>query len=199
MHSKTMMILVGLGLAGCPASDDAADTGDTEAAGSDGTATSGGACTPGAQVQCVCTDGQQGAQVCNADGTGFDACECAGDGTTGGGSAGSGGTDTGSSADGTDTGAATTGETGVEGCDPGTAEACDCGDGPGVQRCTDAGELGPCECCMGDHPIVEGDLRYCEEGACYCGALMAMPPIDVCYVESIAELCCPGDIELTCY
>jgi hypothetical protein len=44
---------------------------------------------------------------------------------------------------------------------------------------------------------VEGDLRYCEKGHCYCGDLMMKPPLDVCYAEMIADPCCPVDLE--CY
>lgn len=54
-----------------------------------------------------------------------------------------------------------------------------------------------CECGGGSHPLVEGDLRYCEEGHYYCGDLMMKPPIDVCYAVTVADPCCP--IDLKCY
>jgi hypothetical protein len=50
---------------------------------------------------------------------------------------------------------------------------------------------------MGSHPLVEGDLRYCEAGSCYCGDLSMKPPLDACYAEAIADPCCP--VELECY
>ena len=202
-RTTTFLFLSVAALAGCPASDDASsDSGamtEGEAtAGSDG---GDATCTPGAQVACVCTSGDQGIQICNEDGSAFDACDC-GDGTSGGTSVG--GTD----GDGTTTSAADDGssggdtmmpDTGAQACTPGVPEPCDCPNGPGFQRCNEMGELGECMCCDGTHPLVEGDLRYCEMGDCYCGALQANPPIDVCYDQMMAELCCPGDIELVCY
>jgi hypothetical protein len=199
--ARSALIPMVLLLTACPSSDDgaASTTGDETS----GDATEGaGACTPGAQVACACTDGAQGQQECNDAGSGFGACLCEGGGSGSGGSTDPGTT---SAAESTAGGSDSTGEdptgtdTGDAMCTPGVAETCDCGDGPGVQRCNDAGELGPCECCMGSHPLVEGDLRYCDAGACYCGALQAVPPVDVCYDDAIAQLCCPGDIALVCY
>jgi hypothetical protein len=105
-------------------------------------------------------------------------------------------TETGSSTgpgDTSDSGESTAGDA----CEAGDMMACDCGDGPGYAACTDTGQFGPCECCEGTHPLLEGDLRYCDEGVCYCGDLDMEPPIDVCYEQAIADACCPVDLE--CY
>ena len=59
-----------------------------------------------------------------------------------------------------------------------------------ASRCCDEGEL---ECfreggkfdCKGTHPQVEGDKRFCEEGACYCQSR------DACLPAETAETCCP--------
>lgn len=40
----------------------------------------GGACVPGAQVECPCPGGVQGVQVCREDGSGFETCQCGGGG-----------------------------------------------------------------------------------------------------------------------
>jgi hypothetical protein len=45
---------------------------------------------------------------------------------------------------------------------------------------TDAGE------CVGEHPLVDGDRRYCEPGACYCAEA------DSCLPEADAVGCCAG-------
>ncbi len=190
-------------LAGCPVSEDAStDSGamtesDSTAGSDDGDTT----CTPGAQVACVCTSGDQGIQICNADGSAFDACDC-GEDTSGGTSSGSPddtGTTTAVADDSSGGSDSSTSDTGMDMCTPGVPEPCDCPNGPGFRRCDDVGELGECLCCEGTHPLVEGDLRYCEAGDCYCGALRAIPPIDVCYDQMVADLCCPGDIDLVCY
>lgn len=196
-------LLWGLGaaavlLAGCPAEPGGGgETGSATEAASSGGET---ACNPGETSDCACTDGTMGTQVCAEDGQSFGACEC-GAGTSGG----QGGT--GTTSDGDSTGDGTTGPaegTTSEGetdaaCLPGTIFTCDCPEGPGYQECSESGEIGPCICCEGSHPLVEGDLRYCEEGHCYCGDLMAMPPVDACFAQAIAEACCPGDIVLECY
>lgn len=204
---RTITIFTTALLLGCPASDDddAGDDGEamSDSDGTAGSADAGGTCTPGAQVACACTDGTQGTQTCDAEGSAFDACECGGGtsaATTGTGSATDDGGSTTSPTGDDSTGADTTpADTGMDMCTPGVPEPCDCPDGPGFQRCNEMGELGECSCCEGSHPLVEGDLRYCEEGSCYCGALQVDPPIDVCYEAMIAESCCPGDIDLVCY
>ena len=56
---------------------------------------------------------------------------------------------------------------------------------------------GPMPECDGAHPLVEGDLRYCEKGNCYCGDFSVEPPFDVCFTMDIAEACCP--VEVMCY
>ncbi|MBO6934852.1 MAG: hypothetical protein JJ863_07750 [Deltaproteobacteria bacterium] len=41
--------------------------------------------------------------------------------------------------------------------------------------------------CMGTHPLVDGDRRYCEAGDCYCGTP------DNCYPAATAAACCMVD------
>ena len=63
---------------------------------------------------------------------------------------------------------------------------------------SDTGSTGePPPECDGAHPIVEGDLRFCERGNCYCGVFDVEPPFDTCYPMDIAEPCCP--VEVVCY
>jgi hypothetical protein len=91
-------------------------------------------------------------------------------------------------------------------CDPGS---CYCGDAEmGLDACyveavaeaccpidvvcePASGTDGGMVICMGQHPLVEGDRRYCETGSCYCGDLDREPPLDACYDASVAEACCP--------
>jgi len=51
--------------------------------------------------------------------------------------------------------------------------------------------------CDATHPLVEGDMRFCEQGFCYCGDPAADPPLDSCYAADEADACCPVDLE--CY
>ena len=91
-------------------------------------------------------------------------------------------------------------------CDPGS---CYCGDAEmGLDACyveavaeaccpvdvvcePASGSDGGGVICMAQHPLVEGDRRYCEPGSCYCGDLDRVPPLDACYDASVAEACCP--------
>jgi hypothetical protein len=192
-------------LVGCPGTGDGDEDGSaaTEGASSDGA----GACEPGEVVTCACVDGSASTQVCEPDGAAFGPCECAeSDDSSGGGgpTGGAGGTTSGGESSGGSGGEASTdggsSEDGPRGCIPGTMNACDgCPEGPGYQVCDDMGEWSACECCNGSHPEVEGDLRYCLRGFCYCGDLEIKPPVDACYGAPFAEVCCPGDIVLECY
>ena len=119
------------------------------------------------------------------DGSGYSACECGGTTTATSTSAGSTSTSTAGTTAGSEE---TAGRGSSEGGGSGTSAA----DGSGSSE-------GPPPECNGSHPLVEGDLRYCERGHCYCGDLDAMPPVDVCYATEIAEACCPEGIELVCY
>jgi hypothetical protein len=174
MRTKSLA-LVALFLLACPGD---ADDGDTAADSGSG----GVMCDPGIIQDCACPDGSQSMQTCNAEGTGFSACECGGtEGATSAGSTSS------STSGGTTTSAGSTADTG-EGSSGGGS------DSGGQDSSSDGGIE-----CMGSHPLVEGDLRYCERGDCYCGDLQARPPVDVCYAMDIAEACCPEGIELVCY
>lgn len=137
-------------------------------------------------------DGQSyGACGCGAGSAGSDSSDPSTTSDSSNGSTPAGGSSTaGGSTGGDDTDSA-------GGCEPGTVAACDCPDGPGFAPCSDAGEGGACECCVGEHPLVEGDTRYCEPGGCYCGDPQMDPPLDACYVAAVADVCCP--IELVCY
>ncbi|MBL4685876.1 MAG: hypothetical protein JKY37_14875, partial [Nannocystaceae bacterium] len=87
---------------------------------------------------------------------------------------------------------------GVEACEPGMVRTCECGRGPGAATCNRAGDgYSDCMCCGGTHPLVDGEIRSCEEGHCYCGDLEADPPLDACYAEVVAEVCC--SVALECY
>lgn len=48
--------------------------------------------------------------------------------------------------------------------------------------------------CMGTHPNVMGDRRFCDPGACYCGDPTGTPAIDACFDEAVAASCCPVDV-----
>jgi|GEM_PF-6136493 len=56
---------------------------------------------------------------------------------------------------------------------------------------------GPGPACTGSHPIVDGEMRYCERGDCYCADFEARPVIEFCFPADIAEPCCPVDV--VCY
>lgn len=132
----------------------------------------GQSCTPGEIGACLCPGDTPSTQICLADGSGFSACDCVGmsgpdDGS--GGPASSGGIET------------TSGEP----------------TGGDVDESSGGSSGGPPPECDGSHPLVDGDLRYCEEGHCYCGDFSVMPPFDVCYAMAIAEPCCP--VEVVCY
>ena len=184
--------------------DNEGSGGETEGSSStSASASDGQGCMPGSSAACACTDGSMGTQICADNGQSYGACDC------GAGSAGSDSSDPSTTSDSTD-GSTTAGDSSTEGgstggentdsaggCEPGTVAACDCPDGPGFAACNDAGERSPCECCVGEHPLVEGDTRYCEPGGCYCGDLQMDPPLDACYVAAVADVCCP--IELVCY
>jgi hypothetical protein len=171
-------------LAGCPGEEsgdtDADDTdpgtGGTEAtsAGPTGSttamATGGEMCTPGEIEECSCTDGSTSDRICLSDGSGFSACDCVG-GTT---EPQTGSSDDSGSSEG------------------GSGESSGGGSGSG----SSTGEPMP-ECDGSSHPLVDGDLRYCEAGNCYCGDFSVKPPFDVCYPMDIAEPCCPVEVE--CY
>lgn len=208
MDCGTMMRRGGLALAllcGCPASAEPGDTdGDTEAV--EGTGPT--ACTPGTSLDCACSDGSMGTQTCAPDGGSYGECQCGSDDasstgtslpTTGdpsGDPSTTAETGSGESTSSSETSAAEESTSASE-CAAGETMECDCGSGPGVATCTDGGQFGACECCEGSHPLVEGDLRYCDEGHCYCGDLEMKPPLDACYAETIADPCCPVDLE--CY
>jgi hypothetical protein len=197
-------LLCGALLCGCVAEE--GETGDTDG-DTDAVATSAGlACQPGSTLACACNSGAMGTQACAPDGQSYGMCEC-GDAESSSSSTTSGpptGDPTGDPTGETDDGDTTTdaesstsgGSTSAAECEAGEAMECDCGSGPGVATCSD-GQFGACECCMGAHPLVDGDMRYCEEDHCYCGDLQMKPPLDVCYAEAIADACCP--IELECY
>lgn len=171
---------------GCPADGDSsegADTGGT--GGTSGTAGTGGSsssagenCMPGLVEACLCPDGGASTQVCLADGSGFSACDCVGVTTMDDDSVGSM-----TSPESTDS----TPDTATESTDEGPAESG-----------SDGSSTGPApECDGSSHPLVEGDLRYCEAGNCYCGDFSVKPPFDLCYPEAIAAPCCP--VEVVCY
>lgn len=66
-----------------------------------------------------------------------------------------------------------------------------------AEACCEDAVLCGGQTCQGSHPIVEGDMRFCDPGFCYCGDLQAEPPLDACYAEDQADACCP--VELECY
>ncbi len=189
-------------LTACPGTSGEGDDGAAAEGTSSGSA---GVCTPGDEISCACTDGSMSTQTCEPDGSSYGECEC-GNADSSGGMADTGMNTSGPEsstgmAEGTTSGEGSSGGPGETeaGCMPGTASACDCPEGPGFQPCNDEGEIGPCQCCEGSHPLVEDTLRYCEEGHCYCGNLELEPPVDVCFIEAIAAVCCPDDITLECY
>ena len=190
-----------LALSGCPAPEGAS------------TVTSGGldtesdsaaepvACEPGTEAECVCIDGSTGTQICLPSGDALGECSCESSGsTTTSESSGSGpsvddGTDSSSGeAESSSTGdlAGTSTDTGEpQVCEPGTAVACECGDGPGAALCNDGGTgTGPCQCCEGAPAASRGDINYCEGGGCLCTTFDGDLPVAVCYGEVVADACC---------
>jgi hypothetical protein len=189
-------------MAGCPADvrEGGATDGDTEAI-----ATSDGhLCHPGTSMACACTNGATGSQACAADGQSYGACECDVEDGSGEATSSTSNPSTDATTDPTPestggeatTGADSSGDTttSIAECEPDETMECDCGDGRGFATCID-GQFAPCECCMGSHPIVEGDVRYCDTGRCYCGD--PTMSLDACFPEPTADPCCPVDLE--CY
>jgi hypothetical protein len=167
-------------LAACPGEESGDTDGSADTEASSGTSvgptsstttsgTGGETCTPGEIQECACTDGSMSDQICLSDGSAFSACDCVG-GTTEP-ATGSGSEDSGSSEGGSSEGSSSGSE-------------------------SSTGEPMP-ECDGSSHPLVDGDLRYCERGNCYCGDFSVEPPFDVCYPMDIAEPCCPVEVE--CY
>ncbi len=116
-----------------------------------------------------------------------------GSGGTGGGEAGAGG---GTSGTGGTAGAACTGthpivDGGARYCDPSECR-CVASDLCFSQATSAACCEGPRECftpdggveCKGNHPLVDGSVRFCEPGVCYCAAN------DSCFPSAIAAICC---------
>jgi hypothetical protein len=61
---------------------------------------------------------------------------------------------------------------------------------PGDGGPTDAAPI-DAEACMGAHPEVEGDMRFCLSGACYCRESDTM---ETCYPAAVAARCCSVDV-----
>jgi hypothetical protein len=178
MNARALLISIAFCALGCSAEGDG-DSGANEAS------SGGQSCDPGLISECTCTDGSMSTQTCMPDGSGYSECECGG------------GTTTSSS---TSAGSMATTTTGMSAGSEDTAGAStDAGSGDTSAADGSSSSEGPPPECNGSHPLVEGDLRYCERGHCYCGDLEAMPPVDVCYAMEIAEACCPDGIELVCY
>lgn len=184
LRGLVLLLSLPLCLFGCSGGKDD-NAGSTAADDSSGSGSGGATCTPGVIDACLCPDMSPSTQICFADGSGFSACDCVGmsgpgedsgdSAVTGGGSATS---DDGSSSDSGSTGGSTS---------------------TSSTSSTSSGNesTGPAPECDGSHPLVDGDLRYCEAGDCYCGDFMVEPPFDVCYAMDIAEACCPVDV--VCY
>ena len=182
---KVLLALPLLAL-GCPADDDdanedGADTGGstgTEEGGTNTPTDSGESCTPGQVEACLCPDMSGSTQICLSDGSGFSACDCVG------GDDDEGSADSASSAE-----SSGGGETSASGSsDEGVGDS-------GTEAGASEGPMPECD--GSSHPLVDGDLRYCEPGNCYCGDFSVDPPYDTCYMEAIAEPCCP--VEVVCY
>jgi hypothetical protein len=62
------------------------------------------------------------------------------------------------------------------------ASAASCCEGPFTCFQSD----GPLECTR-QHPAVDGSVRFCETGRCYCA------PADTCFPAAIAAVCCPTE------
>lgn len=182
MSHRTSALILTLCLFGCPADgegDDAAGTGETDPT------SGGGGCTPGEVSPCACPDGTQSQQTCAADGNAFGACACGGstDSTT---TASSSSTTASTTTDPSSTTTGTDEESGGS-SDAGSSES---GTAAGSSD-------GPTPECTGSHPIVEGEMRYCEEGNCYCNDTVSPVPSESCFPEDIADACCA--VELVCY
>jgi hypothetical protein len=67
----------------------------------------------------------------------------------------------------------------------------------GVEDTAGSSSEGPPPECIGSHPLVEGELRYCEEGSCYCNDTVSPVPSENCFTMDIADPCCA--VELVCY
>lgn len=171
---RSCFIVFGLSLValGCPVEEDPGDGANaaTSSSGSGASSESGmvESCTPGEIDACLCPGDIPSTQICLADGSGFSACDCV------------------PSSDSSDGGDGTTTSSG----DTTSAGMTDTGDGSSSSG-------GPPPECNGEHPLVEGDLRYCERAFCYCGDFSFDPPFDDCYAMEIAEACCPVDV--VCY
>lgn len=181
MRSCTLFLTLALAPLGCTNENDDTSTSTGTSTGTSGDLTGGNSCVPGEIAACLCPDDTPSTQICLADGSDYSACDCIG--TMTGGGTGTGG-DTSS---GGGTGDSTGSTTSDDGSTDGTSVTDDGGTSTG----------GPPPECDGSHPLVEGDLRYCEQGFCYCGDFMVDPPFDVCYAAEIAEPCCPVDV--VCY
>jgi hypothetical protein len=123
---------------------------------------------------CACPDGSSSTQICLSNGSGYSACACVG--------------------------MTTADDQGRSGSSEGSSGSSGSGatDGDSSGTSTDGGSTqGPAPECDGAHPLVDGELRYCEPGNCYCGDFSVDPPFDVCYAPEIAESCCPVEVE--CY
>jgi hypothetical protein len=173
MTLHKLFLALALGLSGC-SPNEAGDAGDgSSGTSATGSSSGGESCIPGEIQACLCPDESASTQICLADGSDFSACDCVSATSNADDSAGSGSGGTSET-----TGDASTGEGTTDG---GTTGA----------------STGPAPECDGSHPLVDGDLRFCEAGNCYCGDFSVRPPFDVCYAMEIAEPCCP--VEVVCY
>lgn len=183
MTTRVPGLMLGLCLLGC------ATEGGDEGAGTMATEETGGGngCTPGAINPCACPDGTQSQQTCEASGDAFGACEC--------GTSTSATTTSASTTSGTTTSTTTSSSTTTPD-DTGESTAGDSEDS-GTTASDESSSTGPAPECNGTHPIVEGDLRYCEKGDCYCNDLVSPVPSENCFPADIADACCA--VELVCY
>jgi hypothetical protein len=176
MTFQELFVALAFCVLGCSPDQDGNDGAETEpgTAGTTGSSSGGESCMPGQIDACLCPDGTPSTQICLADGSDFSACDCV-------------------SATGEDDSGGSSGSGGVSGTsDDGSSD-----EGPADSGTGGSSTGGPPPECDGEHPLVDGELRYCEAGNCYCGDFSVEPPFDVCYVEAIAEACCPVDV--VCY
>jgi len=169
LHSLSFSLAVVL--FGCSVNDDTDDGADTDPAASTSASSGGQICEPGQIEACLCPGDSPSTQICLGDGSGYSECDCVGmmSATGSGGSTG-----------------------------PGTTNGADESTSGGPQDTEgDSSTGGPPPECDGVHPTVEGDLRFCERGFCYCEDLTVEPAFDTCYPADIAEPCCP--VEVVCY
>lgn len=183
MTWRALALTMPLFLLACVTTD-AGDTGAGSSGSESGsTSASGGSsgsssesCMPGEIDACLCPDQTPSTRICLADGMSYSECDCTG----------------GSATTASSTESATSAET------TGPSESSGDGSSEGSDSGTDASSSeGPPPECDGSHPLVDGDLRYCEMGNCYCGDFSVRPAFDVCYAEDIAQPCCP--VEVVCY